>query len=107
MSFGAAAPPTSYRCRNHPDREGVGVCVRCRSVVCVECTTKVDRMNFCNSCLAALSAPKQRRAESGLAAAIASGNRVVGILLLGLSAALLAGVFWAAGLALATYGVAR
>lgn len=43
--------PQTFRCRNHPDREGVGICVSCRTVVCVECSTKVDRMNYCIRCL--------------------------------------------------------
>jgi len=45
--------PHTFRCRNHPEREGVGICVSCRSVVCVECSTKVDRMNYCIRCLQA------------------------------------------------------
>lgn len=45
--------PHTFRCRNHPDREGVGICVSCRTVVCVECSTKVDRMNYCIRCLRA------------------------------------------------------
>lgn len=43
--------PPHFRCSNHPDREGVGICVNCRSVVCVECSTKVDHMNYCIACL--------------------------------------------------------
>lgn len=39
------------RCTTHPDREGVGICVRCRSVVCVECSTRIDRLNYCRRCL--------------------------------------------------------
>jgi hypothetical protein len=107
MSLGAGAPLAAHRCRNHPDREGIGVCVRCRSVVCVECTTKVDRMNFCTSCLASLSPPARRRAEGGLGAALAAGNRVVGAAVLAASAAALAGLFAALGLVLATWGSAR
>jgi hypothetical protein len=43
--------PHTFRCGNHPEREGVGICVSCRSVVCVECSTKIDRMNYCIRCL--------------------------------------------------------
>jgi hypothetical protein len=43
--------PHTFRCRTHPDREGVGICVSCRAVVCVECSTRVDRMNYCIRCL--------------------------------------------------------
>jgi hypothetical protein len=43
----------ALRCFQHPDREGVGVCVGCRAVVCVECSTRIDRMNYCIRCLRA------------------------------------------------------
>lgn len=43
--------PQSFRCGNHPDREGVGICVSCRTVICVECSTKIDQMNYCIACL--------------------------------------------------------
>jgi hypothetical protein len=87
----------SYRCRNHPDREGIGVCVRCRRVVCAECSTKIDRMNFCTGCLASITAATRRDgdkpARSGTAAGIAA--------LIGGYAAL-AGLFMLLGLLLAT-----
>lgn len=52
-------------CRNHPDREAIGICVECRSRVCSECVTKVDGINYCVSCLAALAdrGALQQRAE--------------------------------------------
>jgi hypothetical protein len=49
--------PHTFRCQTHPDREGVGICVNCRAVVCVECTTKIDRMNYCIRCLQSATAP--------------------------------------------------
>ncbi len=42
----------SFQCRNHPEREGVGICVACRRVFCVECSTKIDGVNHCRECLA-------------------------------------------------------
>lgn len=39
------------RCYDHPDRPGIGICVECRHVVCRECTTQVDGINRCASCL--------------------------------------------------------
>jgi hypothetical protein len=54
---------SSFRCQNHPDREGIGICVGCRSVVCVECSTKIDRMNYCIQCLQSASASGAERAE--------------------------------------------
>jgi hypothetical protein len=41
----------SFQCRNHPEREGVGICVACRRVFCVECSTKIDGVNHCRECL--------------------------------------------------------
>ena len=49
--------PHTFRCYNHAEREGVGICVNCRSVVCVECSTKVDRMNYCIRCLQSAAEP--------------------------------------------------
>lgn len=42
-------------CPNHPQREAIGICVRCRGRVCSECATKVDGINYCVSCLAELA----------------------------------------------------
>jgi hypothetical protein len=52
-------------CRNHPDREAIGICVKCRSRVCSECVTKVDGINYCVACLAALAdrGARQQQAE--------------------------------------------
>lgn len=44
-------------CANHPQREAVGICVDCRKQVCVECTTKVDGINHCVSCLRTMAGP--------------------------------------------------
>jgi hypothetical protein len=56
-------------CTYHRDRPGVGVCMRCRSVICAECTTRVDGINHCHACLK----------ELGGTAAVASGRRISGI----------------------------
>jgi hypothetical protein len=45
MSFG------SGRCHYHPDRAGLGICVECRNVICVECTTQFEGINRCATCL--------------------------------------------------------
>lgn len=55
--------PHTFRCGTHPDREGVGICVSCRSVVCVECSTRVDRMNYCIRCLQSAAQPAAAREE--------------------------------------------
>lgn len=46
-------------CVNHPGRDAIGLCVRCRARVCGECTTKVDGINHCVRCLATLAGPRR------------------------------------------------
>jgi hypothetical protein len=41
----------SGRCHYHPDRAGLGICVECRNVICVECTTQFEGINRCATCL--------------------------------------------------------
>jgi B-box zinc finger len=48
-------------CPNHPQREAIGICVRCRTRVCSECATKVDGINYCVACLGSLVALQARR----------------------------------------------
>ena len=78
----APSVPQSFRCINHPDREGVGICVSCRSVVCVECSTKIDRMNYCIRCLQAASQPA-RAAEENPRASVVWGIPVLLLAFLG------------------------
>jgi len=52
-------------CANHAQREAIGVCVRCRTRVCSECSTKVDGINYCVACLAGLAVDGARAAASG------------------------------------------
>jgi hypothetical protein len=64
----------SGRCRYHPQRDGVGICMRCRAVICSECSTKIDGINHCVRCLAQLhaeAAPARRTAGAGPARAVA------------------------------------
>jgi hypothetical protein len=42
-------------CKYHPGRPGVGVCMRCRAVVCAACTTRLEGVNHCHSCLRELA----------------------------------------------------
>jgi hypothetical protein len=87
--------PHTFRCANHPDREGIGICVNCRATVCVECSTKIDRMNYCIRCLQA--------ATSNRAVDVVNPAReaLLGIPLLFLSLAGTVGVFAALGFLLA------
>ena len=51
-------------CQNHPRREAIGVCVRCRAQICSECVTKVDGINHCVGCLNELAESSRLRAAS-------------------------------------------
>jgi hypothetical protein len=42
-------------CHFHPDRPGVGVCMRCRAPICAACCTRLSGINHCHACLAALA----------------------------------------------------
>jgi len=51
-------------CINHPDTPGVGVCVRCRHVICAACTTRLDGVNHCQQCLEELAVRPEPVTES-------------------------------------------
>ena len=55
----------SGRCHYHPERAGRGVGVECRRVICRACTTQLEGINRCASCLdrrlKALEGPGERR----------------------------------------------
>jgi B-box zinc finger len=44
---------TAGVCAHHPDRPGHALCMSCRKVVCQECATEWDGINYCVVCLAA------------------------------------------------------
>jgi hypothetical protein len=90
--------PHTFRCRNHPEREGVGICVSCRSVICVECSTKIDRMNYCIQCLTAAKASAEESRKDNPVADTAWGIPLLILSFLGA-----AGVFGLMGLLLATF----
>lgn len=75
-------------CRNHPDRPGIGVCMRCRAVVCAGCSTRVDGINHCPSCLKAMSRRPTANASGFEVGTLAS----VGVV--GVACLLLFGVLW-------------
>ena len=55
--------PVLESCGNHPDRRGFAICMSCRKVVCQECATTWDGVNYCRACLASRSsAPPARQA---------------------------------------------
>ena len=50
----AGAPRTTAGvCANHEGRPGHALCMSCRKVVCHECATEWDGINYCVSCLTA------------------------------------------------------
>jgi len=53
-------PPNlaSQTCANHPERPGRALCMNCKKVVCQECATQWEGINYCVACL------KSRRSES-------------------------------------------
>lgn len=50
----------SGRCHYHPHRPGLGICVECKNVICVECTTQFEGINRCSTCLSAKLAKVKR-----------------------------------------------
>lgn len=48
-------------CRYHPERPGVGICVKCQTVICTECSTRVEGINHCAVCLASLQEDQSRQ----------------------------------------------
>ena len=76
-------------CRYHPDIPGVGICVRCRTVICADCCTRLQGINHCHECLRAL-ARSPARPRGRLTAMLGA------LAVLGLAWALLFGVFFLA-----------
>lgn len=99
MSNPAYTPdmPQTFRCANHPEREGIGICVNCRAVVCVECSTKVDRMNYCIRCLRAAAPQRKEIADNP------SQEALAGIPLLVAGFVVTTGVFFVLGILLAWF----
>jgi len=46
-------------CHYHPERLGVGVCMRCKVVICAACCTRLDGINYCHACLKVLGRAKE------------------------------------------------
>jgi hypothetical protein len=47
-------------CRYHPREPGIGICKRCRYVICSACCTQLDGVNYCHACLKDLAARPAR-----------------------------------------------
>lgn len=68
-------------CYHHPDRPGIGVCMRCRVVICADCCTKLDGINHCYVCLKQLA---KRPARTRRPSSIVLTSIVLSLALLGL-----------------------
>jgi hypothetical protein len=75
-------------CQYHPDRLGIGICMRCRSVVCAACSTKLDGVNHCHACLKVLG-QKGTTASTGVVP-----WRMAALLVLGLCGLSFLGLGW-------------
>ena len=75
-------------CHYHTDRPGIGVCMRCRVVVCAACSTKLDGVNHCHACLKVLG----QKEEAGPADAI--HWNLAALLVLGLCGLSFLGLGW-------------
>lgn len=76
-------------CANHPRREAIGICVKCRTQVCGECTTKVDGINYCVSCLAKMAGPRAKPDEG-----VRQSSPIAGALWLAVGAGTLTLLAW-------------
>jgi hypothetical protein len=45
-------PGINVSCLRHPQRRGVARCMACQVVVCQECATRFEGINYCVACLA-------------------------------------------------------
>ncbi|MFC1587281.1 hypothetical protein ACFL54_03130 [Planctomycetota bacterium] len=41
----------NIECVNHPGREGIGICVTCKQVICLECGSRLQNILYCRDCL--------------------------------------------------------
>lgn len=57
-------------CKYHRDRPGIGICMRCRAVICNACCTRVDGVNHCHSCLKMLGRRREPSTGGGFLAAL-------------------------------------
>ncbi|HEY7330598.1 MAG TPA: hypothetical protein VH592_23360 [Gemmataceae bacterium] len=75
-------------CHFHTDRPGIGICMRCRMVICSACCTRINGVNHCHACLKALGGRREEKRSGGLGIVVAG-------LLLSLAWLVLFGLCWA------------
>ena len=56
-----AAPLVLGFCHRHVDRKGIARCMTCAVIVCQECATRFDGINYCVECLARTRGGDARR----------------------------------------------
>jgi hypothetical protein len=75
-------------CYYHEDRPAIGICMHCRVPICAACTTRLQGVNHCHKCLAALAARKDD-GKSAFEPMLA-----VSVLVIGVGLLLLFGACW-------------
>lgn len=48
-------------CHFHSDRPGIGICMRCRMIICAACCTRVNGVNHCHACLKVLGGRREEK----------------------------------------------
>jgi hypothetical protein len=76
-------------CHFHPDRPGIGICMRCRVVICEACCTRLNGVNHCHACLKVLGGRRESRGGVGAL------SLLVAAMLLGMAWLMLLGLCWA------------
>lgn len=89
----------SFQCTNHPDREGIGVCMGggrggCKRVFCEECSTKIEGVNTCLSCLKRTVKP----GRGGPSIFARAANALFGLAAVAFGVTTLVGALYAAGM---------
>lgn len=78
-------------CFYHPDRAGIGICIRCRRVICAVCSTRLEGVNHCPTCLRGLGATAEKTGPTKTAM---DASFVVGMLLTSLAGIFLTLLVW-------------
>ena len=78
-------------CHFHNDRPGIGICMRCRVVICSACCTRVNGVNHCHACLKVLGGRREEPRKGGQLSVVLAG------VLLGVAWLLLWGLCWTIG----------
>ncbi|HTU17102.1 MAG TPA: hypothetical protein VMG10_03505 [Gemmataceae bacterium] len=76
-------------CHFHSDRPGIGICMRCRVVICTACCTRVNGVNHCHACLKVLGGRREETRKGGRFGILLAG------VLLGVGWLVLWGLCWA------------